>query len=46
MLLLLLLLLLLREKVGLRLGRCEISLTVLEMLNLTRRVLRAHKAAV
>jgi hypothetical protein len=46
LLLLLLLLLLLGDQMGLCLGRCEVSLAVLEMLNLARRVLCAHEAAV
>jgi hypothetical protein len=44
MLLLLLLLLLLRMQVCLRFGRGLVLLAVLEMLNLARRVLRAHEA--
>jgi hypothetical protein len=41
----LLLLLLLGDQMGLCLGGCEVSLAVLEMLNLARRVLCAHEAA-
>ena len=43
--LMLLLLLLLGDQMGLCLGGCEVSLAVLEMLNLARRVLCAHEAA-
>lgn len=33
-------------EIGLRVGRCEVRLALLEVLNLARRVLRAHEAAV